>query len=76
MEESNNMKKLFASVATLALACTLASPAFAKKSKKDAKSDTTTTQSTKKSKLHWLHGKKKGATKGDKKGQQGTNPSN
>lgn len=70
------MKKLFASVATLALAFTLASPAFAKKTKKAAKSDTTSTQTTTKSKKHWLNAHKKGTDKGKKTGQQGTNPSN
>jgi hypothetical protein len=69
------MKKLLASVATLALAFTLASPAFAKKTKKNAKAETATTkQSTSKGKMHLFHAKKKGATKGKKKGQQGTNP--
>ncbi len=55
-----NMKKLTTLFATLAIAFTLSAPVFAKKhkmKKKEAK------------KGHVLHAKKKGKTKGKKKGQ-------
>lgn len=60
------MKKLFALMCTLVVAFALSIPVFAKshKSKKESTSVTET------SKAHVKHSKKKGATKGKKKGQE------
>ncbi len=55
------MKKLFTLLATLAVAFSLTMPVYAKVGKK--KSDT-------KGQAHKQHAKKKGATKGEKEGQE------
>lgn len=64
------MRKLVTLMATLAVAFALAIPASAKhnKSKKESASTTETGNA------HAKHAKKKGATEGKKKGQEGANP--
>ena len=58
------MKKLFTLLTTLAVAFSLTMPVYAKGGRK--KSDTT----GHKGKAHMQHAKKKGATKGEKEGQE------
>jgi hypothetical protein len=65
------MKKVFTALTVLAIAASLSVPAFAKHHKK-SKDAATTTQT---SKAHMKHAKKKGATAGQKQGQQETAPS-
>lgn len=66
------MKKLLTLLATFAVAVSLAMPVYAKKGEKGGKKETAST--TQHGKAHEMHGKKKGATKGKKEGQEGTNP--
>ena len=75
------MKKLVSVLSTLAMACALSAPMFAKspKSPKPAKAQaaaatTTTTQKAKTKKSHSMHSKKNGTTAGKKMGQTSTTP--
>jgi hypothetical protein len=61
------MKKIFTLLATLAVAFSLTMPAFAKQGGKEGGTGHH-------GKAHWLHAKKKGAHKGKKEGQEGSNP--
>lgn len=61
------MKKLFTVLCTLAVACAMAMPVYAKKGGK--KSEESAASTTSKGKAHTMHAKKKGATEGKKKGQ-------
>ncbi len=61
------MKKLFTVLCTLAVACAMAMPVYAKKGEK--KDQGAAAASTSKGKAHTMHAKKKGATEGKKKGQ-------
>jgi hypothetical protein len=62
------MKKLFTLFATLAVALSLTMPVYAKFGRK--KSDTTGHKDKSKGKAHQHHAKGKGATKGEKEGQE------
>ena len=65
------MKKVLTALTILAVAASLSVPAFAKHHKKSKDAATTTETS----KAHMKHSKKKGATVGQKQGQQETAPS-
>jgi hypothetical protein len=70
------MKKLLTLLCTIAVAFALTLPVFAKaqgKGKGKAHKEAATTSEH--GQAHEKHAKKKGATEGKKKGQQGTNPS-
>jgi len=64
------MKKLLTVLCTLAVAFSLAMPVFAKKHQ--AKKETAST--SEQGKAHQKHAKKKGATEGQKAGQQAQEP--
>ncbi len=69
------MKKLLTLLATFAVAVSLAMPVYAKKGEKGEKGGKKETASTTQhGKAHEKHAKKKGATKGEKEGQEETNP--
>ena len=70
------MKKFMTLLSTVALACMLAMPVFARaKSPKAPKAQETTTAVNKKAKkAHHKHAKKNGAKEGKKTGQQATTP--
>jgi hypothetical protein len=66
------MKRILTLLATIAVACSLTLPVYAKQgAKKEAAAPSTTEHA----KAHLTHAKKKGAKKGKKEGQEGTNPS-
>jgi hypothetical protein len=64
------MKKILTLLATLAVACWLTMPVFATQGGTSQGAPTTGHHG----KAHRLHAKKKGAHKGKKEGQEGTNP--
>ncbi len=82
------MKKILTLLATLAVAFSLTMPVFAKRGqgkgqvteeKKEAtkaEGKEATAKTSKHGKRHWLHARKKGATKGKKEGQAMVNPGN
>lgn len=66
------MKKLLTLLSTLAFACTLSVPLFARaKSAKPAKTQTSAATTTNSGKLHRKHNKKQGTKAGKKMGQKG-----
>lgn len=65
------MKKVITTLTALAIAVSLSAPVFAKgHTKKSKEAAATTVQG----KTHAKHSKKKGATEGEKAGQQATTP--
>lgn len=65
------MKRILTLLATIAVACSLVLPVYAKQgAQKEAAAPKTTAHG----KAHMKHTKKKGAKKGKKEGQEGTNP--
>lgn len=64
------MKKFLTVLFAISVATSLAMPVFAKKHHKKSKDTDTTLESTS-GKAHKKHAKKKGATEGQKEGQEG-----
>lgn len=67
------MKKMVTLFCTLAVALSLSAPLLAARGRKD-KDKKESAASTETGKAHEKHAKKKGATKGKKEGQEGSNP--